>query len=653
MPEEDFNPFANHQLDPYNHVNQLLREDSDRERINAANFLRDVLGHEGNIASAKSALAYINTVWHSFLDADMYAEAATLNWGYGLFDARPQVVSDLFNFLQTQNLMCILGASSSSKSYGCVAWLYLDYQRDPDYTSIKMATISGTKLRGLLFSPMDDLHKASVMEVVGKTEPNYRFTHNVDNINVGFEGILVPQDQKGTGKLKGVKYYRRPKPHQIFGKTTRTRIFVDEFQDTSAGIIKDLSSPESQIHGPHSMKIALSGNPTDYSLSGAFGILSEPEKGWADFDIENMHRWKSKRGYNVLRLDGARCENVIYKKNVCSGLISHEGFEKLAADTDSAEYFTFARGIFPLAGGANTLFSVPMIESHTADALFHEGSINIGFVDVALRNDYAMFGYGKIGMATGRIDPDGTKTMFTTGTTDKRDARLVLQVDGLERLEGFGGDTIKLSKIVRTRAGELGIQANYLGVDKNGMGEGVVSYLANYFGNVLGVNSGDGATDRKILLEDKQLPEELYSRISDELWFAGQKWMAAGALLITPKLSDREALVHQLTTRNIGAKSSNGRQKMEEKEKWRIRNSGKSCDEADCVLGMVHVARFRTNFIPAMEQGATSIQNAEPFKPPNADYVESLHFNSLTRDKNRPKPFDVSQLRRTHIVGQG
>ena len=651
MDDEDSNPFKNHELDKYHHINQLLREDSDKSKIDAANFMKDILGQPHKVSTGKGAWLYLQTIWRSLLDNDMYREAATMHWGYDVVDCRPKLVNDYFDFLQTNNLMCVLGASSVSKSYGGVAWLYLDYQRDPDYTAIKLVTISASKLEGLLFSPMKTLAEQGMMDTVGQSYPGFRFTHKDDNLNVGFEGILVPQDQKGTGKVKGIKYFRRNKRHPVFGISGRTRIFIDEFQDTSPGIINDLNSPASQISDPYGMKIILSGNPTDYSLSQAFGRVAEPEKGWAEIDIDKDHYWKSKMGYKVMRLDGAQCENVIHRQNLCVGMISHQAYDNFCVDKNAPEYFTFARGMFPISGSASTLFNVTMLEASRGDAMFHEGAINVGFLDVALRGDKAVLAHGKIGLATGRIDLDGERVMFTRGTQDdERRPKLILQVDKLEVITDFDSDTMKLSHEVRKRCNALNIQPAHLGVDATGMGEGVASYLSNYFGPVLAVHNGNMATDKKILKEDKKLPKELYDRIASELWYAAHKWFSVRAILLSREIEQKDQLFREWTTRLIGKKSVNGKDRMETKEEWRKRNQGKSPDFADVVNGLVHVCRMRTQYMPAMDSTGESVTSAVPFKPANVDYVESLHFNGLTDTKKQPR-FDIAGLRNKSPFG--
>jgi hypothetical protein len=575
-----------------------------------------------------------------------------MNWGYDVVDFRPQCVADLNEFFQTQNLMALLGASSMGKSYVGVAWLYLDYQRDPDYTSIKLVTISASKLESLLFSPLNDLHEASVMTVTGKKESGFRFTHKPENVNVGFQGLLVPQDQKGTGKIKGIKYYRRTKRHPIFGQKTRTRIFIDEFQDCSSSIINELASPASQISDPYSMKIVLSGNPTDYALAEAFGILTEPPEGWLSLDLDEDVRWQSKRGYEVYRLDGAQCENVIYRNNVCPGMMSFQAYDNFSRDPESSEYWTFARGMFPIQGGVNTLFSTALLESSTAQAIFHEGSTPVAFVDVGLKSDKAIMAVGRIGRATGRISPIGDRVLFTSGTEEvERMSRIILYMEELVELSDHYGDAIKLAQSIRRECNNRNILPNHVGIDSTGMGEGVSSYLSNYFGRVLIVHNAESPSEVRILKEDKQLPKELYSRTIDEIWYASHKWFQVGAFLINPKI-EHNKLYEELTTRKLGRNvSNNGRRRIESKQEWKSRNGNRSPDYADACNGLCHVVRMRTDMTPAMDKEGETASVTENFNPPNADYVESLHYNELNQDNKRPN-LNIRKLRQSTMIGR-
>jgi hypothetical protein len=400
------------------------------------------------------------------------------------------------------------------------------------------------------------------------------------------------------------------------------------------------------------MKIVLSGNPTDYALAEAFGILTEPPDGWLSLSMETDVRWQSKRGYEVYRLDGLRCENVIYRRNMCPGMMSWQAFDNFSRDPESAEYWTFARGMFPIKGGVNTLFSTALLESATAQAVFHEGSVPCAFLDVGLRQDKAILAIGRIGKATGRVSPSGDRVLFTTGTDDaERMSRIVLYLEELIEITEHYGDTVKLAQAVRRECSNRNILPNHVGIDSTGLGEGVSSYLSNYFGRILAVHNAESPSDVRILKEDKQMPSELYSRTIDEIWYASHKWFSVGSFLINPKI-EHNKLFEELSTRKLGRNvSNNGRRRIESKQEWKARHGNRSPDYADACNGLCHVARMRTDMIPAMEKENEVVAQVEEFNPPNADYVESLHYNELS-DRPRLKGFDINKLRQTQMVGR-
>lgn len=643
-------PVITSHLDHYNRINKLMREASETAIVEAANYYRDMVEMDGRVKGMDNAKRFLNVAWRSLLEADAYLEAATMNWGYDKFDARPELVQEVFKFIPLHNQMAIMGASSTSKSYSCIAWLYLDYQRDPDCTGVKFVTISEDKLKGLLFSPLTDMHDSSVMDVVGNAK-SLSLTHKPENFNVGFQAIRVPPDQQGTGKLKGVKYYRRDVIHPKFGINTRARIFVDEFQDTSSGMLKDIESPMASKDGPDPIKTIISGNPTDYSLNDAFGRVTEPPKGWADFDIEEDHQWVSKEGWDVLRLDGARSENVIHKKQVCQGMQTWEYFDSKCRSGQTAEYFTFARGIFPLRGASSSLFTIPLFEKHVGDAMFHEGSVNVAAVDIGLHHDAVKMSIGRVGQATGKRDRFGTETMFVTGPSDKRSKpQVLLQLDRVETLEGFDGDVVTLAKMIIEIAKKANVKPEHLAVDATGLGEGVFSYISNYYGAALPIRWGEKPTDHKILMEDRTTPDKEYSDIVAELWYAAYKWMTVGAILMSPSIN-LETLRHEVTTRNVG-KGRGGRKSMETKDSWKIRNSGKSPDTADSFIQLIHVARLRTKFLPALEKSLEATNRRTEFRPSNVSYVDSLKFDGLDHKKRakKEKPFHPDDLRKSFTL---
>jgi len=391
------------------------------------------------------------------------------------------------------------------------------------------------------------------------------------------------------------------------------------------------------------VKLIISGNPED--VTHPFGQLAEPKTSWAQFNLEADYQWESKRGYNVLRLDGAQSENVIQQKEVYPGIISYQGFlDHLSKGDTHPEYICFARGAFALKGTVNTLINRQLIDRNLGDALYHEGSTRIGAVDIALRNDKVMMAYGRYGMATGWRDNYASEQLFSVGTSDAKKSRFIMQVEGFYEFTGFDGDAVTLCKQIIAACHELNIKPRNLAVDQTGLGEGVYSYLKNYMGDIYGINWTDAATEYRIMKEDAELPHAKYYKIGDEMWFCFQQWLNFGALLISPKVPSTP-FFDQLTNRRI-ARDIGGKRKMETKDEYKARNRGMSPDEADSALMLPMLVRARGGIIPSMTKGDAAMLNAVDKKKrmPNIESIDSLRFNSLQHQKAAPKPFDLSKL---------
>jgi hypothetical protein len=515
------------ELDAYNTINELIREKSAKAIIRAANLCRDMADQPPNITVQSQAWQFLNGFWRSLLGAEMYLEAAAMNWGYGVFDSRPGYVHEIFDHVRQSSKSLVMAASSTSKTFSLVSWLYLDYQRDPQYTAIKCLAVNEQQLKRNIFTHLYSMHDASVMDVAGKQRKDLFLGDDPSNLDSGFEGITMPQGQASTGRLKGIKPKPRKPAHPDFGNQTRLRIFIDEFQNVGEGMEKDFASPLSSASGTERVKLIISGNPED--VTHPFGQLAEPKKGWMQFDLEQDFQWESKRGYNVLRLDGARSENVIEQKEVYPGIISHQGFlDHLSKGDTHPEYICFARGAFPLKGSVNTLIARHLIDRCIGDGLYHEGSTRVGAIDIALRNDKVVMAYGRYGMATGWRDSYATQHMFATGTGDNRKSRFILQLEGFHEFTGFDGDAVTLCKQIIAACRELNIAPRNLAVDQTGLGEGVYSYLKNYMGDIFGINWTDAASEYRIMREDAELPKDKYYKIGDEMWFCLQQWMNFG-----------------------------------------------------------------------------------------------------------------------------
>lgn len=618
--------------DIYNKVNELMR---DGKHVAAARLYADFVGVRAGISNTEQAKQLLNGAWRSLLDSEDYLSAAVMNWGYSKFDARPELVQTVFNFLPIAPKLAFMGAMSCGKTYSIVAWLYLEYQRDPMYTNIKVTAINEAQINRNIFTHLFELHRESVMNVVG-FEGTMSLCQDSKNKDSGFEGILVPQDSFASGRLRGIKPKPRAKAHPRFGKTTRVRLFVDEIQNCGRGMIDDFGSILSSINGPDRVKVIVSGNPDGEATH--FKSITEPRKGWGQFDPESDHQWISKQEYYVCRLDGLKSENVQQKEEVYPGILTWDGFRShLLKGTNSADYWTKARGCFPPSGSINAIVSEQLMDRSVGEALWHRGFTPCASIDVALVNDSVVFTAGRWGMATGVKRGDET-TMFTRGDGQPGE-RFVLQIDQQIEIADFDEDTVTLAKRIIELAEDLNINPRNLGLDATGLGEGVYSYLSNYWGPVLPVRWGEKATDMKIMYEDKDGAVERYSRVCDEVWFATSRWMQAGAIIISPSVS-REPLWMQVTSRRVG-QGRGSKMTAQTKNEWKAANFGISPDYADSFVQLVQVARARSGVLPSLDGTAKRKFSDAAIRLPDVSEIKALDFDAKTAQGIRRKPIGL------------
>jgi len=95
---------------------------------------------------------------------------------------------------------------------------------------------------------------------------------------------------------------------------------------TSPRCIRDIKTTEASINPlSDSVKVVMACNPegTTYALSK----LAEPMGGWDADQVDTLYKWTSAKGYPVLRLDGKKCENVVERRVIYEGLMTHEAFQ--------------------------------------------------------------------------------------------------------------------------------------------------------------------------------------------------------------------------------------------------------------------------------------------------------------------------------------
>lgn len=561
-----------------------------------------------NPKNKDEVIAIITQLVHWCLNHDRYALAARLLWTNNLFDARPHFTQIIWKTLKESASIMLMGSASASKSYSTGVWLMLDWIRDPENTSVKLLGPSEKHLSEQLFTHIINLHQNSSIPLPGETGDLWIGLDRKNKFG-SISGVVVPLGRKAAGRLQGTKAGKRKKPHPIFGEQRRLRVFMDESEKIPKGIWRDVDNIFSNLNGVETFKIICAFNPEDQN--GESGIRCMPPGGWDKFNIDTDELWRSSRGWDVVRLDGFKGENIIYKRIIFPGLQSWESINRVIENGggyQSPAYFTMARASFPPVSAQQVIISQGMAESMKGTFVFIQKTTPCAGCDLALEGgDAAPFAIGEFGYAIGfrklpsREHPLGEYIKFVddSGLQITRPAIQVTQIFKLDR-----GDSVKMAAQIIELCQKLGIKPGWLCMDRTGAGQGVFDIIKSKegWGDVIGTNYSESASESKILEEDSKNCKEEYERVLSELWFALRKWGEFHLLKLSPMI-DFTMLFPQLTGRQFDAKKIS---RVESKKEYMLRNAGKSPDEADTLTLLVHGVRKASGEVPSLQVSKAS-----------------------------------------------
>lgn len=604
-------------------IHELIVDD---RWIEGANYILARLGRPTEVKSKSQAITICRNLLQYLLDGELYLPAATLLWGGEMFNSEPESVQRVFAALRDNAKILFMGASSMGKSYNAGVWMYLDWRRDPLYTSVKCVGISEDQVRKHVFAHLAKLHRTAVIPMaedvvirdsdmwMGVKEAGFEF---------GITAIAYKQSQETSGGLKGYKSMAvRPKKHPKFGFMSRLRYLGDEGQNWPNGPFKDLNTTISQINGPEMVKIAIAFNPEN--TSQLVVKMSEPEGGWNAEDIDRIYDWTSEYGWRVCRLDAAQCENVKQKKTIYNGLQTYEGYISYlrSGGDNSPNYWCFARGFPPMKGSVNTIIPPAWPMQARGEATFVETPVTLAAVDLAfMGQDSAQMAVARWGLASGWRDFNGKETKFVDRlNVSSHRPRHVLQIDQIIPLEKHD-DTVTMAEEIMGKCKMMKISPEWVAVDKTSIGLGTHSHLMKVWGDVHGIAWNELATEGKILSEDKEGADKQCDGIMSELWWAFRRWLdpRCTAILLNP-IIPTQPLHTQLTHRRYG----HGKRgiKVEPKDAYKARN-GRSPDEADALMMLVALVRKNSDVLPGL------VEQSQPRREETMD--QEIQFRPVSK----------------------
>lgn len=594
------------------HLHALL---ADEQWVEAANLALTMSGNKPTCATKATAIGIMQGLLQFILDRDMYLEAATLLWGPNVFCAEPESVVRQFKAIKESSMVLFMGASSMGKTYSVGAWMVMDYLRDPLYTSIKLAAVSEKHLKENLYPHVAKLIRNAAIPCkyeIEFQESNLWMGIKAAGFEFGISGIAFKQSQETSGQFKGYKSLpARKKPHPRFGYSSRLRVLCDEAQNVPGGPFQDFNSLTASISGVDKVKIACAFNPENTTCTVV--QMAAPEQGWNVEEIDTLYDYESKEGWRVCRLDAARSENVIQKKEVYVGLQTYEGFMKYlkAGGDTSARYFTFARGFPPVVGTVNTIIPPSWPQSQRGEAVFIENPKTCASIDLAfMGEDSAQMAVGRWGLASGWRDHLGKFNTFKDRLNVAADKpRHILQIDQIIPLSKHD-NTVSMAEEIMGKCNNLKVPADWAVVDCTGYGFGVHGHLKRVWGNVLGVAWNEKATERKIVSEDQEGADKQVDGVMSEMWWALKRWLdpSCCAIIINP-IIPQQPIHTQLTSRRFRVGSKGVR--VEPKDEYKARNRF-SPDEADALVMLIHLVRKNSEVLPGLVEQKSSAYQGSP-----------------------------------------
>lgn len=608
-----------------------------RDFVEAARAVSDYCKLGLKIEKQESAVPILQHFLHHLMNTGGMEEAARMLWTPTQFTAEPQFTKDLWQLFGSTNTGLIMGGGSCSKSYGIGVRIFLEWVRDPEWTTVQVIGPSEKHLEQNLFSHLVSLHQRAALPMPGEVGELFIGLDRRNQVS-SITGVVIPKGQtRKSGRIQGGKRTPRVTPHPVFGPLSRKFIFIDEIENVPGGLWSDIDNVLSNVEEEGEVggfKIFGAYNPTNQH--DEVGKRAEPLFGWENFDIEKHFKWKSKRGWDVLRLDGEKSENVVRGRVIFPGLQTRAGLEKIARNAggkDSAGYYSMGRGAYPPTGISLSIIPSGMIPKIRGEFIWFDTPVFVGGCDLALEGgDAAPYTLGKWGRVTGMklppsIDhPKGQVVMF-------RKVRWGLQAEQQFTLPK--GDTVAMKDSVISLSKRSGVRPQFLCVDHTGHTRGVGDLIKHEWSTAIhAVNYSDGASEDKLMLEDTETCKQRYDRMFAELWFALRAWAEFGYLLLNPAM-DLTVLTPQLTQRR--SKPAGKQSKVESKKDYMSRGYS-SPNEADSLTLLVHAARKGSGFIPSMkgDDGDSSdgdVDDLSSWRYPNGVRIDPTNLADFLHDR--------------------
>jgi hypothetical protein len=480
--------------------------------------------------------------------------------------------------------LAIGGSASSGKSHTMAAWGIVQWLSQPRDTLVLMTSTTLREARKRIWGSV-----MSLLSVIDGAPIKIR--DSIGNAAyVDENGTLI--ERAGLSLIAAEKSKTREAIGKFIGiKQKRVIMIGDELSELSESILQ--AGLTNLSKNPFFQMIGMS-NPN--SRFDAFGVWSEPKKGWESIDTQTADRWTTKWKGHYLRLDGERSPNITLGEVKFPWLPTAE---KLAEDRallgpESRGYMRMVRAVFFDSDETTGIYSEAELTKGGAmgEVDWAEKPTTVAGIDPAFTNGgdrtimyTAEVGYARNGQYVCKL---GESIHLNDDATNKAVPR-----------------TYQIVHQIIDHCKRRNISANNVALDSTGAGAPFCDVLAGeWSSDFMRVTFGGKGSDKRVSMNSQLTGAELYTNRVSELWFVGKE------LLRTKQIYGVSSdLAQEMCARNYDMTKGTGtlRVKIESKVEFKAR-FGRSPDLADAAFLALDCARQRLGLVavdpPKDEKGS-------------------------------------------------
>jgi hypothetical protein len=478
--------------------------------------------------------------------------------------------------------LAIGGSKSSGKSHTMAAWGIVNWLSQPADTLILMTSTTLREARKRiwgsaidLLAPIEDSVPIKIRDSIG----------NAAYVNEN--GTLF--ERAGLSLIAAEKSKTREAIGKFIGiKQKRVIVIGDELSELSESILQ--AGLQNLSANPYFQLIGMS-NPA--SRFDAFGVWSEPKKGWDSIDPMIADEWETKYDGKYIRLDGERSPNVLAGEDKYPFLIRINTIEKdkIHLGPESRGYMRMVRAVFFDSDEESGIFSEP---------------------DLAKSGAMGTVEWASAPTRVAGLDPSftngGDRTIvYTADVGYAKNGHYVCQFIDYKHLMDDANDavprTYQIVKQVIDYCRKHKVEPSNLAVDSTGAGAPFCDVLAGEWStDILRVSFGSKASEKRVSSTSHMTGVDLYANRVSELWFVGKELMRTKQVF-----GICAELAQEICARSYDmVKSGSLKVRVEPKPDYKAR-MGKSPDLADAAFLALDAARQRMGLVsvepPKEDQG--------------------------------------------------